>query len=873
MLVTITGSHSWAASSWYVTELQEGKSITYAQDSTTTTYNASKWSGAGADTGTASFKKFFADKVQADDIVYMKSGEFTIAETIAITKNVTIYGGFKDSDSSIDSRTGTTTIKGGENFKGSIIQTGKDDESIKPTVYLDSLTITGGNGFKESGGSFYDDSGGGVHHGSGSLTITNCIITGNTAKFGGGVFNYGTMTMTNCTVSGNKATDSGGGIYNREIQTITNCVISGNTAEIGGGGIDSDNNLTMTNCTVSGNSSFHGGGVDSHGVVMTMTNCTVSDNKANHLGGGVYNTGENLTIINCTVTGCSGEVGSEIANDWGLTMKNSLVWDDSGQAVYNYDGSNAWINASYCAFPSGLNVTGIKFDDNSHNIAVTSWNTRAVHEAEVDRVTHTVFEIEINSELASLEGAGTLEGAPEKDQLGRTRSNPPCIGATDTGKIYAPVLSPENITIEAVEDKSITSQTVTAARGSNLTWSMSGTLPEGLTGEASENGTSYTISGKLAMGTVGSYSYTLTAKNELGEASTAININVGSKVYFDFDKITAPTQNMTLKEYLSDYSREQLAALTDFKVPAKITDISGIADIMPKLKTLDLMSADSLSKNLDLSVIANLQIKKVILSGNHEVKTLNIKSCDIQIVNAESCKNLKTIDVASNDFIEELYAGSTDITEMNARGCSNLRILHFPNANVSKMDLTGCSELRDLDFHNNRVRSFNKNEFGLDKLEKLNASGQKEEVSLKDALFDLFSFLLGKNANNNNNTSSDAAVSNLYDTYIYEYYYYIYILSITAYDAFNNEIAYDDSKYDETGDIIFDMIPAMIVYNYDTGFNDSSMDVTISIDSYYDDYDYREYYLGSSSGGCNSSFTSGMLLMLTGLAFIHKRKH
>ncbi|MBQ7732693.1 MAG: hypothetical protein IJT58_01580 [Synergistaceae bacterium] len=857
LLVTITSSQIFAASAWYV--INDNGAVKYAQDPAAIDYQSGKWSGAVSTAD--SLANFFAKTVQADDRVYMRADEFTIANPVAITKNLTVYGGFKDSDSSIDSRTGTTTIKGVENFKGSIIT------SNSGNILLDGLTITGGN--HNEGGSTFENAGGGVHHGSGTLTITNCIITGNTAKFGGGVFNYDTMTMTNCTVSGNKATNAGGGIYNRAIQTITNCVISGNTAEIGGGGIDSDNDLTMTNCTVSGNSSFHGGGVDSHGFVMTMTNCTISDNKANHLGGGVYNTGEKLTIINCTVIGNSGSPGSEIANDWGLTIKNSLVWDGSGEAVYNYDGTKAWINASYCAFPSGLNVTGIKFDDdNSRNIAITSWNTRAVHEAEVDGVTHKVFEIETNQELASLEGAGTSDGAPDKDQIGRMRSNPPCIGAADTGKIYAPALDTETLAIDAIEGKSITAQTVRATQGSDITWSMSGTLPAGLTGAASESSTSYTISGTLEMGTTGSYSYTLTARNSAGEASTVININVNEKVALDPDSMTEPETNQTLREYLSDYSSEKLKALTDFKVPAKITSLEGIDEIMPKLKTLDLTAADSLSKNLDLRVLGNLQLEKVILSGNPEVKTLNIKSCDVQIVNAESCKNLGSIEVAGNEFIEEFYVGSTDITEMNARGCKNLKILHFPNANVKEIDLTGCGELRDLDFHNNKVRSFNKEQFGLTKLEKLDASGQREEVDAFKLIFDLMQFILGGKTKNNNNGGSasavlaiDSAVSSGDKN----------LIDIEAYDESGNYIAYDDSDYARLGEIIFDAIPEMIIYYYNTGVDNSSMDMTISLALDYEDYE--EFWGGSSSGGCDSGFASGALLALAGLAFILRIKH
>ena len=58
---------------------------------------------------------------------------------------------------------------------------------------------------------------------SGTLSLTNCTVSGNAATDGGGVFTgrvysdfggiyYGKTTLTNCTVSGNSA-DRGGGVF------------------------------------------------------------------------------------------------------------------------------------------------------------------------------------------------------------------------------------------------------------------------------------------------------------------------------------------------------------------------------------------------------------------------------------------------------------------------------------------------------------------------------------------------------------------------------------------------------------------------------------------------------------------------------------
>ena len=61
-------------------------------------------------------------------------------------------------------------------------------------------------------------------------TVTNCIIAGNMADFGGGVY---AGRVFNSVICNNIATSRGGGVYGG---TVTNCIIAGNMADFGGGG-------------------------------------------------------------------------------------------------------------------------------------------------------------------------------------------------------------------------------------------------------------------------------------------------------------------------------------------------------------------------------------------------------------------------------------------------------------------------------------------------------------------------------------------------------------------------------------------------------------------------------------------------------------
>jgi hypothetical protein len=101
------------------------------------------------------------------------------------------------------------------------------------------------------------------------LTITNGFVIGAGFVVGGGIENAGTLTVSNCTISGNKAGQigghdgSGGGIGNLGTLTLSNSTVAGNDASgIGGtggdddpcgGGIDNEGTLTVNNSTISGN--------------------------------------------------------------------------------------------------------------------------------------------------------------------------------------------------------------------------------------------------------------------------------------------------------------------------------------------------------------------------------------------------------------------------------------------------------------------------------------------------------------------------------------------------------------------------------------------------------------------------------------------
>jgi hypothetical protein len=161
------------------------------------------------------------------------------------------------------------------------------------TVTLSGLTISHGGGRASSySDDYYDGQGGGILNRFGTLTVSGCTLTGNTADNGGGIYNYGTLTVINNSIlsdNGLPGIGFGGGIYNAGKLTVSNSTVSGNFAFFGGG-IYNSGGATVSGCTLSGNSAygggaFAGGGIYNNGYALTVSNSTFSGNFPDNIYG------------------------------------------------------------------------------------------------------------------------------------------------------------------------------------------------------------------------------------------------------------------------------------------------------------------------------------------------------------------------------------------------------------------------------------------------------------------------------------------------------------------------------------------------------------------------------------------------------------
>lgn len=151
----------------------------------------------------------------------------------------------------------------------------------------------------------------GVESGS-SPTIQHCVFLNNTSySVGAGIFNNGSPTVTNCTFRGNIVSggyQGGAGIFsNAALGTLTvlNCLFTGNMAGIAAGIDINSGTATVTNCVFSGNTATRDAVTVLNFGTLTMTNCTSTQNTSGYSA--IYNGGtttlENDLFFNDVATG------------------------------------------------------------------------------------------------------------------------------------------------------------------------------------------------------------------------------------------------------------------------------------------------------------------------------------------------------------------------------------------------------------------------------------------------------------------------------------------------------------------------------------------------------------------------------------------
>jgi uncharacterized repeat protein (TIGR01451 family)/CSLREA domain-containing protein len=456
------------------------------------------------------------------------------------------------------------------------------------TVSFSSLTVQDGFNDHNATGSF-QETGGGIDFFltglSNTFSMTNCVVTSNVAttetqSYGGGInidsgapnggTNHGTVTLTNCTISNNTADSTGGGINNYEDihnLTISGCTISGNTtlgpgglgaqgggiklrstnggtitiqsstmitnntAEGFGGGLDlttgntaftfsiSDTTISNNTSQAQGTTASAGGGLSLAGNA-TLTNVTISNNHSdesssgNSLGGGIFMSGGTVSISGTssissnTSNGTSGRGGGVAIN--GGTLNLNSVTVSSNQAAG--DGGAFFVDGTGTAPTDNakLNITGGSISSNS------AANGGALASKSDSTGTTTITSTPISNNTATTDTGGVLHrlGTTTLDGITFTGNTSPSVKVTGGTVNTANTVDIDNSVTIAGGTLSAGSSSVFIA--GNFTFS-SGTFTGGTS--------TFTFDGTSAQSITGGATATF---NHLTDANTSAALSVNN---------------------------------------------------------------------------------------------------------------------------------------------------------------------------------------------------------------------------------------------------------------------------------------------------------------------------------------------------------
>lgn len=152
--------------------------------------------------------------------------------------------------------------------------------------------------------------GGGIDNASSDVTIINSSIRNNKASKGGGVSSSGGhVTMENVLIENNNATTDGGGLYNftKTYLFMKHVTISGNDAKFGGGMRTFRAILQIDSSRISNNiAQQYGGGIYSDGDSLQISYSNIDSNKATfYQGGGMFVESAVLHLTGGSVNGNS----------------------------------------------------------------------------------------------------------------------------------------------------------------------------------------------------------------------------------------------------------------------------------------------------------------------------------------------------------------------------------------------------------------------------------------------------------------------------------------------------------------------------------------------------------------------------------------
>jgi hypothetical protein len=367
----------------------------------------------------------------------------TLASALTSTGNVDIIG----------PGAGKLNINGGGLYQ---VFNFNDGTAIKDSpVTVSGLTIEDGNSSSSAGGIYSTE----------SLTLKNVVVSGNVSTHNvtgfsvAGVDVYGNTTagtklsISNCLITGNSGVYGGGvGGYNLKSFSISGSVLTGNSISAGSGGAigislsSLSTGGTIKGCQIAGNSGIAGGGIylgDGNSAKtskMVITGSKITGNACTATtgfetgGGGVY-FGDGNAVITSTIIRDNSAVysggGVKTSASFGsLTISNSIITGNRTTTEKAFTGgAGLYIQGGGTDTPKPAGITGSTITDNTsssdgggivagNGIALTVSNSTVsgnqggtgggifIYGYNMDRVALTMSSSKISNNLSTAIGGG-----------------------------------------------------------------------------------------------------------------------------------------------------------------------------------------------------------------------------------------------------------------------------------------------------------------------------------------------------------------------------------------------------------------------------------------------------------------------------------
>ena len=256
------------------------------------------------------------------------------ADTITLTRDITLDGGLPKITSNITIEGNGYTISGNNRYR---------------IFYNDGGALTINNLIMSEGA---ESDGGAIFNWRGTLVISESTFSDNSAEYRGAIANWGTLAISESTFSDNSA-ELGGAIANIEGElSISDSTFSDNSADDSSGAIANWGELSISDSTFSNNSAGKSGGAIYNWGELSISSGTFSDNSAGKSGSAIYNWGE-LSISSGTFSDNSAsDFGGAIANEGELNISDSTFSNNSaelgGGAINSgEDGELSIINSTF----------------------------------------------------------------------------------------------------------------------------------------------------------------------------------------------------------------------------------------------------------------------------------------------------------------------------------------------------------------------------------------------------------------------------------------------------------------------------------------------------------------------------------------------